>query len=38
VIVKRKREKEVATLNRERDIVIVFLLPPANIVVRHGAA
>jgi hypothetical protein len=28
----------VATLSRERGIVIVVLLPLANIVVRHGAA
>jgi len=37
VKVKKKRDKEVATLSRERDIVIVFL-PPASIIVSHGAA
>jgi hypothetical protein len=35
---RNKRGKDVATLSRERGIVIVVLLPLANIVVRHGAA
>jgi len=34
---KKKSAKQVATLSRDRDIVIVFL-PPASIIVSHGAA
>jgi len=36
---RREREREVATLSRDRNIGVVMLLPPANVVViGHAAA
>jgi len=35
----KKRKREVATLSRDRNVGIVMLLPPANVVViGHAAA